>query len=403
MSTSDWRLALCGINHKTAGLEQREPLQIGPEDIGRALSTFVTMDGIAEAAIVSTCNRVEFCFVGPTSEEPFEIVARFYREFRDQQIDDLREGFYSHKGKHVAQHLFRVCAGVDSMVLGENQIFGQLKDAYSAACEVRTTGKIIHRVFHQAFRVGKQVRTDTEMGKGACSVSSAAIELLKDEVEKEDRPTILFVGVNRMISLAASNWRKLHHDKLLFANRTVGKANEMARKNKGQGFGLDQLPELLSKSDILFTCTSAEVPIVTGDLLKGAMESRDGRKLIVMDIAIPRDVEVEKDFHDNLRLFDLDDVQKFVAEKQSARQNAVADAEEIIAVRLKEFAYWYDHMKHDFVYNGLSETFEAIKDREFAPIMELLPSKYHKAVEEAAERMARKMANVKLRSTNHKK
>ncbi|HOP07627.1 MAG TPA: glutamyl-tRNA reductase [candidate division Zixibacteria bacterium] len=394
---TEWRLVLCGINHKTSTVEQREPLQIGPEDAAEALEKFGLIDGVVEAVIISTCNRVEFCFVGPRKRDPFDLLCQFYQEYRGIDIARLEECFYQRKGKHVARHLFRVCAGIDSMVLGENQIFGQVKEAYSSSCRVKMTGKILHRVFHQAFRVGKQVRTDTEMGRGACSVSSAAIELLRSGLDLSTRPTVLFIGVNRMISLAASSWRKLHHKKLVFANRTPEKAIDLAAKFKGSGHGLDELPALLREADIVFTSTGSEQPIVTRKMLNDLFTDMPDKQLTVMDIAIPRDVEVSGEFHPGLKLLDMEDVQAFVDQRQSERAAAIPNAEAIIAERLQEFAYWYDHIKHEFTYDSLSEKFEAIKDQELAPIFNLLPSQYHRAVREAAERMAHKMAQVKYR------
>jgi glutamyl-tRNA reductase len=397
---ADWRLALCGINHKTATVEKREPFQINPDDLAAALSHFGQMDGIAEVAIVSTCNRVEFYYVGPRKREPMEIVGQFFKDFRGVDIGTFGDSFYTAKGKHAAQHLFAVCAGVDSMVVGENQIFGQVKDAYSAACRVGLAGKIIHRLFHQAFRVGKQVRSDTQMGRGACSVSSAAVELLKTRLDRIARPTVLFVGVNRMIELAAAGWQRRHHSRLLFANRTPEKALALAEKHRGVGYGLDELPTLLPQVDILFTCTGSIQPIVGREMIARCLAENPQRRLTIMDIAVPRDVEITKDFHPRVTLFDLDDVKQFVARRQSEREAAIPDAEAIIAERLQEFAYWYDHVRHEFTYDALTERFEAIKDEELTPILELLPSQYHRVVREAAERMAAKMAQAKLRASS---
>jgi len=187
----DWRLVVCGTNHKSSGLEQREALQIGAEDIARAHAELAQIAGVLEATIISTCNRIEFYLVAELPHHSFDIVTEFYRRFREIDITPQRDVFYVHRGKHAADHLFRVAAGIDSMVLGENQIQGQIKDAYTSACAVKIAGKIIHRLFHHAFRIGKQVRTDTEMGRGACSVSSAATDLLKSNLDKSARPIAL--------------------------------------------------------------------------------------------------------------------------------------------------------------------------------------------------------------------
>ena len=151
----------------------------------------------------------------------------------------------------------------DSMVLGENQILGQIKDAYSSACAVKVAGKIIHRLFHQAFRVGKLVRTVTDMGKGSCSVSTAAVGLLKSHLDAEARPAVLFVGTSKMIALAASSWSRLHHSRLMFANRTQAASEVLAAKYGASHYSLDDLPSLLAEADIVISCTGSPEPIIT--------------------------------------------------------------------------------------------------------------------------------------------
>ena len=198
MSEINWKLVLCGINHKTSSLENREPLQFGHDEIAGAHSAFADMPGIMEVTIISTCNRIEIYFVSDKDIDPFQVVADFFKKTKNVEISGFTDNFYLRKGKHVAGHLLRVAAGIDSMVLGENQILGQIKEAYSSACAVGAAGKVIHRLFHQAFRVGKQVRSDTSMGRGACSVSSVAVDMLKTKIDRLDKPSILFVGINRM-------------------------------------------------------------------------------------------------------------------------------------------------------------------------------------------------------------
>ncbi|MFH2056967.1 MAG: hypothetical protein ABIJ61_13495, partial [bacterium] len=184
----DWRLVLCGINYKQSSVEEREPLQLSNEDLAEAQALFSSLPGVLESIIVSTCNRIEFYFVCQVDYSPWQTVQTFYRRLRDLDIASLRPKFYVESGRQVAAHLFHVAAGIDSMVLGENQIVGQLRDAYSSSCAVKSSGKIIHRLFHQAFRAGKLVRSETEMGKGACSVASAAMGLLQEKLAKFNKP-----------------------------------------------------------------------------------------------------------------------------------------------------------------------------------------------------------------------
>ena len=197
MNPSSKRLVVCGVTHQTSTLEEREPLQVGTDELARANTVFARLPQVTESAIVSTCNRIEFYFVTARDQEPLDIVAAFYKELKGLDLEPYRRLFEARKSTHAAEHLFRVATGIDSMVVGETQIFGQIKDSYASACAVKSAGKVIHRLFHQAFRVGKQVRTDTEMGKGACSVSTATVELLKSKLSIHDRPVILFVDAGR--------------------------------------------------------------------------------------------------------------------------------------------------------------------------------------------------------------
>jgi glutamyl-tRNA reductase len=403
MASLDWRLVICGTNHSRSTLEEREPLQVGQEEIASAHAAIVSQPGIVEAVIVSTCNRIEFYLVMERSQRSFDAVRTFYREQRNLDITTLEDRFYVYRGKHAAEHLFRVAAGVDSMVVGENQISTQIRQAYSSSCRVKAAGRISHRLFHHAFRVGKQVRTDTELGRGACSVSSASVELLKARIPREARPGVLFVGVNRTIVLAASAWSKLHHSAFLFANRTREKAVALAARYKARGHSLTDLPQLLSEADIVITSTGASQPVITTAMIDAALAARPDHRLLIMDMAVPRDTDVAKDHSERVTVFDLSDVQAFVRQRQQERLAAVPDAERIIEQRLGEFAYWYDHVRHELSRHGLSDVFHDIYRRDMQDALdELTPEDRHR-IDEAAERLLRHLALVKLRESELKK
>ncbi len=393
-----WQLIVCGINHKTSELKDREPLQIERDSIAESNSLFGGLPAVRESAIVSTCNRVEFYIVADRSREPFEIVTDFYRSFRGIDISDLAHTFYTKKGRHVADHLFRVAAGMDSMVLGEAQIVGQLKDAYSSACSVKSAGKLIHRLFHQAFRVGKAVRADTEMGRGACSVSSASVSLLKSRIGEIEKPSILFVGINQMISLAASSLLKLDCAEFAFCNRTVRKAVEFASLYDGTGHSLDELPSLLERADIVVTCTGSQEPIIDEEMLLKAAAARDGRRLTIMDMAVPRDVRYDGGDLDGIQVFDLQDVRRFMMDHQERMIQALPQAELIIERKLDEFTYWYNHVLHEPLYNGLEDTFEAVRTEELGPVFAKLSPETKSALDKATRRLVNRLLQIKIRT-----
>ena len=398
MAPDTWRLVVCGISHKTSSLEQREPLQLGHDEMAKANAAFRNLPGVMESAIVATCNRVEFYFVTEKHNDPYQIVASFYDKMKQIDISHLAEYFYTRRDKHAANHFFRVTAGLDSMVLGENQIHGQVKDAYSSACAVKAAGKVIHRLFHQAFRVGKQVRTDTEMGRGACSVSSASMELLKTKIQEFDKPKVLFVGVNQMVALAARSLDRLDCGPFLFANRTVEKAIEFAAKYDATGHSLDKLPSLLGQVDIVVTCTGSSRPVITGKMIDSLIRMNPGKRLVIMDMAVPRDVEIVKDYNANITLFDLEDVQCFVKDQQRKRELAIPQSEEIIERRLDEFMYWFDHVRHEPAYNGLGDFFEVVRKEEIQPLLNKLPSDIQKEVDLATRRLIDRLLSAKVRT-----
>ncbi len=403
MALGDWHLVACGLNYKSSSLTQREPLQIGHDDMAEANSILSNLSEVKESAIVSTCNRVEFYFVADRIHQPLDIVAKFYERFRKIDISKSKDYFYSKKNRHAAAHLFRVAAGIDSMVLGENQILGQVKDAYSSACAVKASGKIIHRLFHQAFRVGKVVRSDTEMGKGACSVSSATVEMLKTRMNGIKDPTVLFIGVNQMISLAASNLFRLDINNFMFANRTLDKAISMANKYKAEGFSLEQLPDLIGKADVIISCTSADYPIVTKKMLDDALLAAPDKKLIIMDMAVPRDIDVEKDYNSNIEILDLEDVQQFVKDQQTRRELAIPEAEKIIDRKLDEFIYWYNHVRYEPIYNGLDGLFETLRQQELASVLNELDDRTRTKIDSATKNLINKLLEIKLKAgTNNK-
>ena len=400
----DWHLVVCGISYNNSTLEQREPLQFGHDEIARANAAFNGVSGVMESLIVSTCNRIEFYFVSERSYDPFDQVASFFKEIKNIDIAGLKDSFYVRKGKHVAGHLFRVAAGIDSMVIGENQILGQLKDAYSSSCAVKASGKLVHRLFHQAFRVGKQVRSNTPMGRGACSVSSVAVDMLSSKIDKFEKPSVLFVGINRMTELAAKNLNHLDKTRYLFANRTVEKAEIMAEKYAGEGFSLDALPQLLPRVDVVISCTGSKEPVITRTMMDNYLTENPEHKLFIMDMAVPRDVEFEKNHNPSVELYDLEDIGRFVREGQLQRENAIPEAEQIIERLLGEFTYWYEHVRHEPVYNGLEQSFEDIRREEVADLIDKLPPGLKSECETISRRMVKRLLQVKIRSNvNHKK
>jgi glutamyl-tRNA reductase len=395
MKPGSWHLVVCGLNHKTASLDIRETLQIGKEKIAEAHARFHSIDGIKETAIVATCNRIEFYFIAGPDIEPFSTVADFYTEFAAHDIDEYKESFYVLRNMHAAKHLFEVAAGIDSMIIGENQILGQLKEAYSSSCRVKTAGKVIHRMFHQAFRVGKQVRTDTEMGRGACSVSSAAVELLKTRLANFDNPSVLFIGVNQMISLAAAALYRLEVTNFMFANRTIERARALGQKYDSEIYSFEGISGLLARADIAITCTGSDRPFIDRATIDAHPESLH-KPLLILDLAVPRDTALESDPEHDLEILDLEAIQKFVSKQQEKRKEAIPQVEGIIKSKLEEFKYWFNHVRNEPLYNGLSDAIDQVRREEIAKIEDNLSAAQIETVNRAVKRITDRLLQLKI-------
>jgi len=402
MKLGNWRLVFCGVSHKTSTLEQREPLQLGSDEIARANAILGNHAQVLESAIISTCNRIEFYFTTGRNTEPFEVVESFYQELKGLDVSASKDLFQFMKGTDAADQLFRVTAGIDSMVLGENQIMGQVRDAYSSACAIKTAGKVIHRLFHQAFRIGKQVRSDTGMGRGACSVSTAAVGMLKQRIESFNNPRILFVGINKMIELAARRLRQIEGSRLTFANRTSEKAVTFAAKFDARGVGLDELANCLAATDVVISCTSSNSPLITRQMMTEAISKRPGKKLIVMDLAIPRDVDIPKDWNPAVEVHDLEDIKLYVRDQQLQREKAIPQAEEIIGRKLDEFDYWYKHVLHEPIYNGYSNTIESVRQDELGQLFQKLSPELRNELDQVTRRMVNRIIRVASRTASQK-
>ncbi len=402
MKPGNWSLVVCGTNHNISSLEAREPLQISVEDLAEANALFGSLSGVMESAIVATCNRIEFYFVAPRQAEPFELIAEFYRKFRGLDAELSTDLFHTEKDKKAVRHMFRVTAGIDSMVLGENQIMGQVKDAYRSACAVKSAGKVIHRLFHQAFRIGKQVRTRTEVGSGACSISTAAVQMLDDTLRSAEHPTVLFIGINQMVKLAARRIASMNHCRLLFANRTREKAAAFAADFGAEGFGLEMLPDLLVQADVVFSCTSSTTPLIKKQMMADVVKRRDNRRLVITDIAIPRDVDIPDNWNPLVDIRGLENIKQYVKNRQQQRESAIPKAESIIEHRLGEFNYWYGHVLHEPIYNGKSNTIESLREEELAAILDKLPPELQNELNQATRRIVNRVIQIAQRETPKK-
>ena len=306
MDNETVQLFVVGINYKTSTVSEREVFQINRKEISPALNYFNSRDEVEGVVIVSTCNRLEFYLVIKQSAQPFDIIKDFYFEKKKISASQKQNIFYVYSDTEVASHLFKVVTGLDSMLLGEYQVQGQIKEAYSLACSQKSADKILHKLFHAAFRVGKSVRSKTKIGSGKQSLSGVAFQIIKQKLKKEDIVTI--VGVNQNTKIIAELLSNSGFSHLIFVNRTLYKAEELAEKYNGLAFGLDRLQEQLIISKCIFTCTGSSDYIINSDIINNSY-SKSHNPSVLIDMAVPRDVNTEG-ISEAIEIIDLEGLKK---------------------------------------------------------------------------------------------
>jgi len=321
------RLQILGLNHNTAPVEIREQVVFAGEDISRALVRLQEISGIEEAVLLSTCNRTEF-YVVTTDSGRDEIRAWLHD---DRDLDpSFGDTLFTLDDDDAIRHIFRVACGLDSMVLGEPQILGQLKDAFRQAQQAGMTGKRLSRLFQHTFSVAKKVRTDTEIGASPVSVASAAVSLAQQFFSGFTQHTALLVGAGVTVELLAKHLANRKIGRLFVANRDVEKARGLASQFGGYALPLSELEGTLPEADILITSTASSEPIITLQQVKRAIATRKHKPIFAVDIAVPRDIEPEVAQLNDVYLYTIDDLDKVILEGQGSREAAAADANRIL-------------------------------------------------------------------------
>ena len=356
MENETVQLFVVGINYKTSTISEREIFQINRKEISSALNYFNSKEEVEGTVIVSTCNRLEFYLVLKQNAQPFDIVNNFYFEKKKISASQKQNLFYIYSDTEVASHLFRVVTGLDSMLLGEYQVQGQIKEAYSLACSQKSADKILHKLFHAAFRVGKNVRSKTKIGSGKQSLSGIAFQIIKEKIRKEDVVTI--VGVNQNTKIIAEMLHNHGFSHLIFLNRTLFKAEEIAEKYNGLAFDLDNLLEPLITSKCIFTCTGSADYIFKSDIINHSYSKSRNPSLIV-DMAVPRDVNTEG-ISEAIEIIDLEGLKKYLEVQKSEMEVDIPLAQKIISDEVNIFEVWNESQKDDYL-GVFAEKVEAIR------------------------------------------
>ncbi|MEZ5544966.1 MAG: glutamyl-tRNA reductase [Lysobacteraceae bacterium] len=343
-------LLALGLNHQTAPVTMREKLAIGPSVVERALRELVESRGIAEAAVLSTCNRTElYCRVEPGADALPERWLEQYGGLRPEQLDAY---LYRYRDADAVRHLFRVATGLDSMILGEPQILGQVKEAYQHARGAGALKTPLDRLFQQSFAVAKRARTDTRIGAHPVSVAFAAVRLAQRVFTALDQATVLLIGAGDTIELAARHLVDHKVKRLLVANRTLEHAQALASRFGGTAMALDDIPRLLPEADIVLSATASREPVLLRASVDKALKQRRRRPMFLLDLAVPRDIEPSVAELDDAFLYGVDDLEQVIDENRRSRREAADQAEAIIELQVEHYLQWWrasdrqDTLKH---------------------------------------------------------
>ncbi|MBN1662653.1 MAG: glutamyl-tRNA reductase [Deltaproteobacteria bacterium] len=333
-------IILIGMNHKTAPLEIRERLTLACAEGVDPIAEIMKIPQIEEALYLATCNRVEVVAKTADAAESIERLKDFIFRQGNLAAEELEQYLYLYRDHEAVRHLFRVTASLDSLVMGEPQILGQVKDAFRKTVENNASGIILNKILHHAFRTAKRVRTETEIAENAVSVSYAAVELAKKIFGSLEGKTILIVGAGEMSELAARHLIHQGVDRILVANRTYARALKMAEDFHGTAIEFDHLGKKLQEADIVISSTGALHFVITAEMVAAALRRRKNRLLFLIDIAVPRDVEPQAGEIDNVYLYNIDNLQTIVDENLKTRKKAAEKAEAIIEEEVLKYEQW---------------------------------------------------------------
>ncbi|HET8711814.1 MAG TPA: glutamyl-tRNA reductase [Spongiibacteraceae bacterium] len=330
-------LFVIGINHKSAPLAIRERVNFAPETMSEALAEALIGAQLDEVAILSTCNRTEIFAVADNAESTGRRVLDWLGHYHHVAADELRDYLYVHSERDALRHMMQVAAGLDSMILGEPQIFGQMKSAYAVAAHSGSISSELGRIFPQVFATAKRVRTDTAIGENPVSVAYAAVNLTQHIFSDLSQSRALLIGAGETIELVARHLREKGVRDIVVANRTLGRARELAEQFHAEAVLLADIPEQLAKADIVISSTASQLPILGKGAVEHALKLRKHKPIFMLDLAVPRDIEEQVGELDDIYLYTVDDLKEIVDEGRKNRENEARKADVIIAEGVEEF------------------------------------------------------------------
>ncbi len=392
-------ILIVGLNHKTASVELRECLAFSKEEKAIALETLPKHPAINEVVLVSTCNRVEILMTSDDPEAAETAAKSFLHRSKNLPLSKFEGALYCHVGDEAVRHFFKVASSLDSMMVGEPQILGQIKDAYRTATKKKSTGAILNRLLHRTFSVAKRVRTETGIGDHAVSISYAAIELGRKIFGSLEDKAVLLVGAGEMAELAVEHLMRNRVGTIFVSNRTFERAVDLAGRFKGKALRFDEIPYYLEKMDIVISSTGAPGFVITHQQIKKIMRPRRNRPVFFIDIAVPRDIDPAINRLNNAYVYDIDDLKDIVDENIEDRSIEALKGERIVDEAVIGFGNWYESLAVVPTIVALKNKLEAIACSEINKTAAL--HHFSNADCLALEKMARAMANKLLHDPIH--
>jgi len=382
-------LLALGLNHTTAPLEIREKVTFTGEILPEALTELRSQKSIDEAAILSTCNRTEiYCSLNDINQQ---YLLDWFSGFHHLQPRDIHPFVYSYPEAGAVRHVLRVASGLDSMIIGEPQVLGQLKSAYKTAVESGSVGKLLGRLFQHSFKVAKEIRSNTEIGDHPVSVAFAAVRLARQIFGNLEDRTALLIGAGEIIELAARHLNEKGLNRMIIANRTPERSRHLASEFSAYAITLDDIPGHLDEADIVITSTGSSVPVLSKAAVENAIIKRKHQPMYIVDIAVPRDVEAGTGDLDDVYLYTVDDLKDVILENLRNREQAARQAEEIIDTHVMHFMDWLNSLNAVSTIRAIRNHTESIQKQVLETALRRL--RHGENPEKIMQDMARTLAN----------
>lgn len=395
-------VSILGINHKTAPVDVREKVAFSSVSIVDSLKALKNCVQLEEVVILSTCNRMEVIYRDSSTEIDgrsglkFNQVLQWLANHHQLKLTTIEKYIYIHLGDDAVNHIMNVACGLDSMVLGEPQILGQVKEAFGHANHAGTLGVYLNRLFQQTFSLAKQVRTDTQIGESAVSVAYAAVTLSKRIFTDLSKVRALFIGAGETIELAVKHFVRQGVRQIMVANRTIERARQVAMEFGATGYGLSSLPELVAGADVIISSTASPVPVIGKGLMENAIKQRKHCPVFMVDLAVPRDIEPEVSHLSDIYLYTVDDMQGIIRENVKARETAALEAQEIISIYGKKYSSWLQSLSAVSLLKAFRFQFDSIKSEELVRALAKLKNQedVEQVLTELANRLTQKFMHA---------